>query len=207
MSNSSRRVFVTANQGSLFGDGSRRITTGPNGQTTYFPARVEHSTALAWFAELRDSIAWQSERRRMYDRDVDVPRLVMRFAFGEAALPAPIVAAARVASRVTGQPYNSAGLNYYRDGRDSVAPHNDKLHMLVAGCPIAILSLGATRRMVISTKATPRKTVSVDLENGSILLMDYQTQLHFNHGIPKVAAPVGGRISITFRMRPDSPAA
>jgi alkylated DNA repair dioxygenase AlkB len=100
--------------------------------------------------------------------------------------------------------FNSAGLNLYRDGNDSVAPHNDHLEELERGYPIALLSLGATRRMTIRTKQPPRRVLQVDLEPGSLLLMSWRTQHHYDHAIPKTRAPVGPRISIAFRRRPEA---
>ncbi len=138
----------------------------------------------------------------MYEREVDVPRLVAHFALDASELPSPLHPAARIAQRLTDCTFNSVGLNFYRDGQDSVAPHNDKLHELTHGAPIALLSLGAARRMTIRTKKTPRKTMHVDLEPGSLLVMSYATQQHFDHGIPKSRYPVGPRISLAFRQRP-----
>ena len=101
----------------------------------------------------------------------------------------------------TGVPFTSVGLNRYRDGRDSVAPHNDHLNELVEGFPIGLLSLGATRRMTIRTKEAPRRSIYVELESGSLLMMSYATQLHYTHGIPKTKDPVGERISLAFRVK------
>jgi alkylated DNA repair dioxygenase AlkB len=103
-------------------------------------------------------------------------------------------------------PFNSVGLNFYRDGRDSVAPHNDHLDEIVEGYPIALLSLGDTRRMTIRAKAPPRRVLHVDLAAGSLLLMSYETQLHYTHGIPKTNERVGPRVSLAFRVRPISAA-
>src|SRR4029079_2637878 len=100
-----------------------------------------------------------------------------------------------------GVPFTSVGLNFYRDGRDSVAPHNDHLNELRKGFPIALLSLGATRRMTIRAKKPPRRAVHVDLEPGSLLVMDYATQLHYTHAVPRVTGPVGERISVAFRVK------
>jgi alkylated DNA repair dioxygenase AlkB len=102
----------------------------------------------------------------------------------------------------TGVPFTGVGLNFYRDGRDSVAPHNDHLYELVEGFPIVLLSLGSPRRMTIRAKEPPRRVLHVDLEPGSLLLMSYETQLHYTHGIPKTTAEVGPRISLAFRVRP-----
>ena len=100
-----------------------------------------------------------------------------------------------------GVPFNSVGLNLYRDGRDSVAPHNDHLNELQKGFPIALVSLGAVRRMTIRAKEAPRRALNVDLEAGSLFVMDYRTQLHYTHGVPKTNDAVGERISLAFRVR------
>ena len=103
-------------------------------------------------------------------------------------------------------PFNSVGLNLYRDGRDSVAPHNDHLEVLVEGFPIALLSLGGTRRMTIRAKEPPRRVLHVDLAPGSLLLMSYATQIHYTHGIPKTKEAVAERISLAFRVKPGATA-
>jgi alkylated DNA repair dioxygenase AlkB len=99
--------------------------------------------------------------------------------------------------------FNAVGLNLYRNGRDSVAPHNDHLYELREGFPIALVSLGATRRMTIRANTAPRRTTHIDLEPGSLFVMDYVTQLHYTHGVPKTHEPVGERISLAFRVKPD----
>ena len=161
--------------------------------------------ARAWFDELRELVDWKTQRRRMYDRDVDVPRLQAHFRLAPSADPAPdaIRAAADRVIAVTGVPFKSVGLNFYRDGRDSVAPHNDHLDEIVRGFPIALLSLGATRRMTIRAKAAPKRVFHIDLAAGSLLVMSYETQLHYTHGIPKTQHSVGPRISLAFRVRAE----
>jgi alkylated DNA repair dioxygenase AlkB len=174
------------------------------GRIVYAPDFVSAEVARAWFDEVRGAVAWQAQRRRMYDREVDVPRLVGHFRLVPAAaeMPGAIRAAAARVIAATGVAFTSVGLNFYRDGRDSVAPHNDHLDEIAAGCPIALLSLGATRRMTIRAKAAPRRILHVDLAAGSLLLMSYETQVHYTHGVPKTRQPAGPRISLAFRVRP-----
>jgi alkylated DNA repair dioxygenase AlkB len=191
---------------SLFAGGRETVLVDDHrGRIVHTADLVPVEMARVWFAELRDSVDWKTERRRMYDRDVDVPRLQAHFRLEPAEEPAPdaIRAAADRVVAVTGVPFNSVGLNFYRDGRDSVAPHNDHLDEIVHGFPIALLSLGATRRMTIRAKASPRRVLHVELAAGSLLVMSYETQLHYTHGIPKTKEPVGPRISLAFRARPS----
>ena len=55
--------------------------------------------------------------------------------------------------------------------------------------------------MTIRANAPPRRVIHVDLEAGSLLVMDYATQLHYTHAVPKTADPVGERISLAFRVK------
>jgi alkylated DNA repair dioxygenase AlkB len=193
----------------LFQHSESVLVDDASGRIAYTPRLVDGPTAQAWFAELRETVPWKAERRRMYDREVDVPRLTAHFPLGPED-PAPPDAIRHAAERVVasaGVPFNSVGLNFYRDGRDSVAPHNDHLEVLVEGFPIALLSLGGTRRMTIRAKQPPRRALHIDLEPGSLLMMSYATQLHYTHGIPKTTDPVVPRISLAFRVKPARTAA
>jgi alkylated DNA repair dioxygenase AlkB len=184
--------------------GEHVVADDARGRIVYTPGFVPAKVARGWFDEIRGAVAWEAQRRRMYDREVDVPRLVghFRLAPEPAQLPDAIRAAARRVIAATGVRFTSVGLNFYRDGRDSVAPHNDHLDEIAPGCPIVLLSLGATRRMTIRAKAAPRRAFHLDLAAGSLLLMSYETQLHYTHGVPKTIEAVGARISLAFRVRP-----
>lgn len=192
-------------QASLFAEqGPRVLVEDDEGGIRYWPGFVEAATAALWFSELRDAVDWRSERRPMYDRVVDVPRLLAGYRLdGAEPLPRVLAEIADRVRRTLGTPFNHVGLNRYRDGNDSVAPHNDKLYSIVAPHPIALLSLGAMRRMDIRAKQPPRSAIRVDLEPGSLLVMSHASQHHFDHGVPKTKAPVGERISLAFRVRPE----
>jgi len=188
-------LFAQARENVLVDDARGRIV--------YTPDFVSPEVARAWFDEVRDAVPWEAQRRWMYEREVDVPRLVGRFRLAPktAHMPEAIRAAAQRVVTATGVAFTSVGLNFYRDGRDSVAPHNDDLDEIAAGSPIVLLSLGAPRRMTIRAKAAPRRVFHVDLAAGSLLLMSYETQIHYTHGVPKTNELVGPRISLAFRVR------
>jgi alkylated DNA repair dioxygenase AlkB len=191
---------------SLFDSTETLLTDDERGRIAYTPGFVDAPTAEGWFEELRRGVPWRSQRRIMYEREVDVPRLLGHFRLDPPPedTPAPIVDAAGRVRDALGVPFNSVGLNLYRDGGDSVAPHNDHLYDIREGFPIALLSLGATRRMTIRAKEAPRRVIHLDLEPGSLLVMDYTTQLHYTHAVPKAAGPVGERISLAFRVKPPA---
>ena len=193
-------------QSDLLGSDPGLLLEDASGRIRYLRGVVAPSRAQAWFGQLRSGIEWHSERREMYGREVDVPRLTTSFLLEDPALPGAVREAADAVLGLTKIAFNSAGLNLYRDGHDSVAPHNDHLEELERGYPIALLSLGATRRLDIRSKQPPRRVLHVDLEPGSLLLMSWRTQHHYDHAIPKTREPVGARISIAFRRRPESTA-
>ncbi len=187
----------------LFEVGPQALVEDAEGGVVYRPGFVDAATAARWFAELRAQVPWQAQRRPMYDRVVDVPRLTAAYCLDAPDSPGAIAAAAARLRESLGFDYNTVGLNFYRDERDSVAPHGDKLHMITPGYPIALLSLGAARRMVIRARAAPRTARRIELEPGSLLLMSHASQLTHEHAVPKQRAPVGERISLAFRLKPS----
>lgn len=177
------------------------------GGIRYWPDFAAARDADAWFAALRDGADWAAQRRPMYDRVVDVPRLLAAYRVDALPDALPLAAILAQVMRAVPAPYNAIGLNLYRDGRDSVAMHNDKLHTIVPAAPIALLSLGAPRRMLVRAKrgvgdARPPPAVRLELAHGSLLAMSHASQLTHAHGIPKTARPVGPRMSVVFRVRP-----
>lgn len=184
----------------FFGDLARRIVDDESGCIAYRPHFLSEREARRAFEALRSEVEWHSQRRWMYEREVDVPRLTASYRIGN-PMPALLAELLPRIRETVGAPFNSAGLNLYRDENDSVAPHNDHLNEIAESEPIALLSLGATRRMTIRSKTRPRRIADVDLEPGSLLTMSYETQLHYDHGIPKERHRIGPRMSVVFRVR------
>jgi len=178
------------------------LADGATGRIVYKHVLFDAEQIRAWFERLREDVEWRAERRPMYDRIVDVPRLVGSYALDDPKLPEPIRLMRPEVERFCGVVFNSAGLNFYRNGNDSVAPHGDHVERGPDGAPVALVSLGATRRMTIRSKTKPRRILDRDLEPGSLLVMSYESHFNFEHGIPKTKAPVGPRISVAFRQIP-----
>lgn len=187
---------------SLFATGPRVLLDDASGRIDYVPDVVEPARARVWFERLRDEMPWKHRRRMMYERELDVPRLGAWYELDDPALPPLVAEITAIVRGVVDAPFTSVGMNLYRDRHDSVAPHNDRLSELVRGQPIVLLSLGHARQMVIRSKQPPARVLKVDMEPGSLLTMNWDTQLHYDHAIPKQRTDVGPRISLAYRVRP-----
>ena len=155
------------------------------------------------FARLAERVPWRAERRRMYDRTVDVPRLLC-FYDETATLPDPVLAACRDALSAfyadeLGEPFLTAGLCYYRDGRDSVAWHGDTTGRgSTEDTMVAIVSLGSPRALTLRPRGGgPARRY--ELGHGDLIVMGGSCQRTWEHAIPKTTRPIGPRISIQFR--------
>src|ERR1700710_1938011 len=102
-------------QPSLFAFGRVVVCAGATGNVTYDADCATPTQSAAWFHALRESIDWRLETRRMYDRDVGVPRLTASFRLDDADLPPALSDAAQLVASVTGAHFTSVGLNFYRD--------------------------------------------------------------------------------------------
>jgi alkylated DNA repair dioxygenase AlkB len=163
------------------------------------------------FLRLRDVVPWRAERREMYERTVDVPRLVCSYGATD-ELPDPTLAAVREAlneryAEELGEPFVTAGLCYYRDGRDSVAWHGDRIGRgRSENTMVAIVSLGAERRLSLRPRTVARErevppgsSIGFPVGHGDLLVMGGTCQRTWDHAVLKTAKPVGPRISVQFR--------
>ena len=158
------------------------------------------------FEHLAETVPWRAEEREMYERVVGVPRLLAHY--GERAeLPHPLLARARTAlsahyAAERGGPFRTAGLCYYRDGRDSVAWHGDRFgHGRTEDTMVAILSVGEPRPLLFRPRGGGAPSVRLVPGHGDLLVMGGSCQRTWDHAVPKTARPVGPRISIQFRPR------
>lgn len=150
-------------------------------------------------------VEWRDERRQMYDREVSTPRL-LRFYRERERLPDPVLEHARVAlsdhyADELGEPFATAGMCLYRDGRDSVAWHGDRFGRAAEhDTMVAIVSLGAPRALLLRPRGGGASLRHV-LGHGDLLVMGGSCQRTWDHCVPKTSQPVGPRISVQFRPR------
>jgi alkylated DNA repair dioxygenase AlkB len=156
------------------------------------------------FERLVGHVPWYAERRQMYDRIVDVPRLVC-FYREQVQLPDPVLDLARDElsdhyGPELGEPFRTAGMCYYRDGHDSVAWHGDNSGRNTDRTMVAIVSLGAPRALLLRPRGGG-ESVRHMLGHGDLIVMGGTCQRTWEHSVPKTARPVGPRISVQFRPR------
>lgn len=148
-------------------------------------------------------VPWRAERRQMYDREVAVPRLLSWYGEQD-ELPHPVLVQARQELNAhygaeLGEPFRTAGLCLYRDGRDSVAWHGDTIGRGAhSDTMVAILSIGSARPLLLRPRSGG-PGLRVPVGHGDLVVMGGSCQRTWEHSIPKTAKPVGPRVSIQFR--------
>lgn len=189
-----------AQQTGLFGPHIREYSAGERGTIAYYPSVLAPDEAAVLFAFLREHLAFEQESMWMYDRTVDVPRLIARFS-DERPIPPQLIAVRQRVEALLDVHFNALSVQLYRGENDSVAWHNDHRDELIDLPVIALVSLGATREMHVRSKERPRRTFKIDMEAGSLLVMAGRSQEFWEHTIPKARRRVGARISIALRQR------
>ena len=167
----------------------------------HLPGWVESSDTV--LDVLLGDIGWRADRRQMYDREVAVPRLLRWFGPRE-TLPHPVLTDARSAldahyASELGEPFVSAGMCLYRDGRDSVAWHGDTIGRgAEVDTMVAIVSFGSPRALLLRP-AGGGAALRFPLGHGDLLVMGGSCQRTWEHAVPKTARAVGPRVSVQFR--------
>lgn len=194
---------MVARQPSLLGSGEPRVVDAPV-ERVELDDRCWVDLGRGWLDGadtlldvLGDRVEWGQHRRWMYGRMVDDPRLTARLGRDD-PLPHPVLAEIRDALE---QRYEvelgGVGLNFYRDGRDSVAPHRDRELRDVDDGLVAIVTLGGRRPFLVRPHGGG-KSRDLAPASGDLLVMGGAMQAGWEHGIPKVAR-AEPRISCTWR--------
>ncbi|MFC0680991.1 alpha-ketoglutarate-dependent dioxygenase AlkB [Lysobacter korlensis] len=182
-------------------DGLRRIPLAAGAWLDVLPGWVSDSDGL--FEQLVQTVPWRADRREMYDRVVDVPRLVCSYRDGD-PLPDATLQSARDALNTHYAPdwaeaFATAGLCFYRNGGDSVAWHGDYVARdRLQDTSIAILSLGAPRMLAVRPKGGG-EALRFPLGHGDLLVMGGSCQRTHEHAVLKTKKAVGPRVSVQFR--------
>jgi alkylated DNA repair dioxygenase AlkB len=181
----------------------RRTVLSRGAWVDHLPGWVTGSESV--LEVLLGDIGWRADRRQMYEREVVVPRL-LRWYGGDEVLPHPVLTEARAALNrhygpELGEAFVSAGMCLYRDGRDSVAWHGDRIGRgRSADTMVAIVSFGSPRPLMLRP-AGGGGSLRFPLGHGDLVVMGGSCQRTWDHCIPKTAKPVGPRVSVQFRPR------
>ncbi len=186
------------------------------GEVYYIPNFLPPSEAMACFRQLREQIAWEHDRVRMFGKEIitrrqvawygDLPYTYKYSGHSRTALPfTPLLDELRSrAAKVADQAFNSCLLNLYHEGSEGMSWHRDnEPELLPQGC-IASYSLGAERKFVFRHRKTKAKQ-EVFLEDGSLLLMRGSVQEHWEHRLPPTKKVSSPRINLTFRYIREIP--
>lgn len=161
---------------------------------------------------LTKNIQWRSDKIQMYGKLLDQPRLTAWYGdFGTTYTyskiqmkPEPwfkeLLDVKQDIEKFTKTSFNSVLINLYRDGNDHVFWHSDDEPELGKNPIIASLSLGETRRFHFKHKfQKDLKTISMDLNSGSLLIMKEKTQEFWQHRLSPSKKSLEPRINLTFR--------
>ncbi len=164
------------------------------------------------FASLKSDVDWRQEPILIYGKKVMQPRLTAWYGDANASYrysgiemkPLPWISSlALIRDRIrlqTGFEFNSVLLNQYRDGKDSMGWHRDNEPELGTDPVIASVSFGSSRRFLFRRYRQHDQKMELTLDHGSLLIMKGQTQMNWEHSIPKMMRVTDVRINLTFRL-------
>jgi alkylated DNA repair dioxygenase AlkB len=187
-----------------------------DGGATYIPGFFDPEHCAALFASLQSTINWKEDQLLMFGKLITTKRKVAWV--GDAgcsytysgvkkfpqAWTADLLHIKHKLESLTHSAFNSCLLNLYHDGDEGMGWHSDDEKELDSAAPIASVSLGGARKFAFKHKLD-KNTVSLFLEDGSVLLMQPPTQEFWQHSLTKTKRPVAPRINLTFRaIRQDN---
>jgi alkylated DNA repair dioxygenase AlkB len=157
------------------------------------------------FERLVARYRWEQRRRVVYEKEWAEPRLTW-WPGRDEPWPDPLGVVVADLSARYGVAFDQVGANLYRDGRDSVAWHRDRVHRVLRQPLVATVTLGSARPFLLRTMHRPGASVRFVPEPGDLLVMGGDCQHTWQHTVPKVAV-AGPRISVTVRHSAQGPVA
>ncbi len=163
------------------------------------------------YNDLLNKINWENERVVMFGKEIITKRKVAFYSDPLIAytyssktkigLPwkDPLIILKNIVESLTKQTYNACLLNLYHNGEEAMGWHSDNEKEIIANSSIASLSIGDSRKFSFKHKVT-KETISIQLENGSLLEMKGTIQSHWLHALPKSKKITESRINLTFRQ-------
>ncbi len=181
-----------------------------DGTATLYHDFLDAQFAMRAFNQIRDESQWEQPEITIFGNTVLEPRLsTWHNELGEGYKYSGVMRRAQPFSKtlsdirkrcseVTNTPFNSALVNFYRNGQDGVGWHSDNEACNGPEPTIASVSLGATRRFDMRHRKTG-ETIKIQLESGSLLVMAGKSQQYWVHQVAKTKRVHEPRINLTFR--------
>lgn len=196
----------------LFNDqkNSKEPVAIQNGEYIHIPDFFGLEDCRHFTKYLTEKITWKQEEMSLYGRQIKFPRLTAwygdqdkQYSFSGITLSPEawteeLTSIRRKAEQASNSLFNSVLLNLYRDGNDSISWHTDAEKELSENPIIASVSFGASRNFQLRHIQTKQK-ISIELTNGSLLIMKGSLQHFWQHQIPKSRKVISQRINLTFR--------
>ena len=183
----------------------------PDIDIVYYRNFLSRDIAQNYFQVLFENLDWQQHEIRIFGKIIPQPRLTALYA--ESEMPYSYSGLTLFPNKFTPQlqelrkelekytpvHFTHCLANLYRNGNDSMGLHSDDEKELGKNPVIASISLGTTRKFKLKHKVLKDQKFEIDLEPGSLLLMQGTTQHFWKHELPKTKKQVAARINLTFR--------
>jgi alkylated DNA repair dioxygenase AlkB len=182
-------------------------------QLQYHENIFDTQSHIALFDSLKHDVAWKQHHIKLFGKVHPTPRLVAWYGDPHctytysgvvntplAWTPTLLTIKDRIEQLLYPAKFNCVLLNFYRDGHDKMGWHSDDEKELGPNPNIASVSFGATRRFDFKHKTDPSNKFSLELHNGSVLLMQGDMQHHWLHQLPAQKRILTPRINLTFRF-------
>ncbi len=182
-----------------------------DGIALYYEKIVNDEEIKGLYDALLNNIHWENERVIMFGKEIVTKRKVAFFSDPSISyryasktkigLPwtSSLLTIKNIVESITKESYNACLLNLYHNGEESMGWHSDNEKEIIANSSIASLSLGANRKFSFKHKVS-KETVSIELEDGSLLEMKGSVQAHWWHALLKSKKVTAARINLTFRQ-------
>ncbi len=183
----------------------------PNdGTVNYYGKLFSSQQANSFLEILLNQIEWKNDEAIIFGKRIVTKRKVAWYAdhdfeytysnITKKALPwtKELIALKKIVEKKTGEQFNSCLLNLYHTGEEGMAWHSDGEKDLLKNGAIGSLSFGAERKFSFKHKVS-KETVSLLLENGSLLVMKDDTQSHWQHRLSPTKKVFEPRVNLTFR--------
>lgn len=181
-----------------------------DGDVSYYGKVLNHEKTQHYFEKLLNTIDWKNDEAIIFGKHIVTKRKAAWYGNSDYAYTYSnttkqaltwtneLLELKAIVEEITQSKFNSCLLNLYHTGDEGVSWHSDDEKSMGKNTTIASLSFGAERNFSFKHKLT-KESVSVLLENGSLLVMKGATQTNWLHSLPKTKKITQPRINLTFR--------